>query len=185
MLRAIERLRFTAFGGGDDLSDRPSAKAAGAEGDRPEKAVVEFRPLPALDEFRDALRDNRRVAAVEHGHDISRAAFQKLGGVRGSFDAGSEIVHREDSSGENVCDAIIVSLLDRADVSKSKSGHFDRSAGGKASGAEWRNLLLFFARAKVVRSRAAFALRIVLPERQSERFLHSAPPTGPPSLRSK
>ena len=46
--------------------------------------------------------------------------------------------------------------------------HFDRSAGGKAGGAQWRNLSLFFARAEAVRSCITSALRAIWPEEKWE-----------------
>ena len=66
-----------------------------------------------------------------------------------------------------------------------KSCHFDRSGGGPAGGAKWRNLLLFpggegGAEPNVFTLQTAFARA-----KKSKRFLHFAPPAGPPPLRSK
>ena len=98
-LRPVERLRFTAFGGGDDLADGPPAQAPRAEGQRAKEAVVEFRPLATRDEFGDAIviKFAGGAARREHGGDVLRALGKELAFTRGGFD---RIVQRGHGGGK-------------------------------------------------------------------------------------
>ena len=64
-LRAAERLRRVPRSAcGHDLADGPPAQAAGAEGERLEKAVVQLVPRAGIDEFRYDPRVKVRGRAV-------------------------------------------------------------------------------------------------------------------------
>ena len=93
-LRAVQRLPLARFGLRHDLADGAPTQSTRAEGQRAEKAVVEFVPVLAVDQLGDTVLVDRAGAAAEQGGDILGAVGQELARLRGGLGLGDEIGHR-------------------------------------------------------------------------------------------
>ena len=98
VLRSVQRLRGARLGLRHELADGAPAQSACAERQRAEKTVVEFVPVPAVDQFRDAVLVDRAGAAAEQGGDVPGAIGQEFTVPGGGLNEGEEVGHIGESS---------------------------------------------------------------------------------------
>ena len=94
VLGAAVRPARALFRQGHDLAHRAPAQAAGSEGQCPEKPVVQFGPVAALDQFRHGGVIDRVGGGAEKGQDVVPGLFKDLARRHGGFESCWQVAHR-------------------------------------------------------------------------------------------
>jgi len=77
-------------------ADRLAAESARSEGKRAKKAVVEFAPVPALEQLADGFARDGIGVCGEQGANVCRRGFQQIARGRGLVEQGNEVTHGGD-----------------------------------------------------------------------------------------